>query len=594
MITYVDRIKPDHCSILVYLENLLGKDYQIPTFQREVVWTKGNVRELWDSIYKFYPIGSILIWKTNIKLQNHRAIGGHVITDDSTRTEYQYILDGQQRTTSLLTSIYGGKIKGKGSFDPTLYIDITIVDEDETDDESYKKRFLFWDEIDDRHGKIKQNIGRKKRYDEGLIIKLKDVKENFGAQERRLVEKGYADYDHPYRVQLRKIKEILDNYRISFIELRGIQISEVCQIFERINQAGEPLDIFDIVVAKTFRPEDKDKKGFYLRELIDEFRDKTQGNFSKIDNLTYLQILAIFINQKISNSGILNITDKYLSDIKAEYIEEVWSEAAKALLKLFDFFDNHLHLKGPELIPFRYFYLTLASYFFENSNPSYEDYDFLKKYFWFYSFHNDELLRNTTHLRSHIEFLNKNKEGEKIQFDRFLMDKNKLRASSYSSKGRLSRAILSLQSNQEPKDWKHPDRSVITEVYYQLTDKPNLHHIFPTNFIANNPSKNKLDSNSLMNIAYLPQITNLGISDENPIKYLKDYDTPDFVNIMKSHLLPEELIEWSRMDSMPENALDIFIEKRIDLVIGKLKEKLKLSGIDFEIIDTKEKVEVEK
>ena len=95
-----------------------------------------------------------------------------------------------------------------------------------------------------------------------------------------------------------------------------------------------------------------------------------------------------------------------------------------------------------------------------------------------------------------------------------------------------------------------------------------------------------------MNIAYLPQITNLGISDENPIKYLKDYDTPDFVNIMKSHLLPEELIEWSRRDSMPENALDIFIEKRIDLVIGKLKEKL--SGIDFEIIDTKEKVEVEK
>ena len=455
-----------------------------------------------------------------------------------------------------------------------------------------KKRFLFWDEIDDRHGEIKQNIGRKKRYDEGLIIKLKDVKENFGAQERRLVEKGYADYDHSYRVQLRKIKEILDNYRISFIELRGIQISEVCQIFERINQAGEPLDIFDIVVAKTFRPEDKNKKGFYLRELIDEFRDKTQGNFSKIDNLTYLQILAIFINQKIPNSGILNITDKYLSDIKTEYIEEVWSEAAKALLKLFDFFDNHLHLKGPELIPFRYFYMTLASYFFENSNPSYEDYDFLKKYFWFYSFHNDELLRNTTHLRSHIEFLNKNKEGEEIQFDRFLMDKNKLRASSYSSKGRLSRAILSLQSNQEPKDWKHPDRSVITEVYYRLTDKPNLHHIFPTNFIANNPSKNKLDSNSLMNIAYLPQITNLGISDENPIKYLKDYDTPDFVNIMKSHLLPEELIEWSRMDSMPENALDIFIEKRIDLVIGKLKEKL--SGIDFKIIDTKEKVDVEK
>jgi uncharacterized protein with ParB-like and HNH nuclease domain len=32
--------------------------------------------------------------------------------------------------------------------------------------------------------------------------------------------------------------------------LRGIQIAEVCQIFERINREGQPLDTFDIVVAK--------------------------------------------------------------------------------------------------------------------------------------------------------------------------------------------------------------------------------------------------------------------------------------------------------------------------------------------------------
>ena len=587
MITYVDRIKPDDGSIYIYLENLRKKNYQIPTFQRNIVWEKENVKKLWDSIYRFYPIGSILIWETDIKLQNHRAISGHGITDDSARTEYKYILDGQQRTNSLLTSIYGGKIEGKGDFDPTLYIDITISSEEETDDESYKKRFLFWDEIDDRNREIRQNIGRKKRYDEGLIMRIRDIKENFSGMEKKLVEQGYADYDHTYRAQLRKIKEVLDNYKIAFIILRGIQLPEVCQIFERVNVEGKPLNIFDIVVAKTFRPKDENVEGFYLRDLINDFRNKTQGNFSNIDDQTYLQILSIFINQKRPNSGILNITPPYLSNIKAEYIEEVWSEAPKSLWKLFDFFENHLHLKGPELIPFRYFYMTLASYFFDNSNP---DYDFLKKYFWFYSFHNEELLRNTTHLWNHIEFLNNAQNGGITQFDRFLIDKNRLRTSSYSSKGRLSRAILSLYSNQEPKDWKHPDRSVITDVYYLLTDKPNLHHIFPTNYIANNPGENKLDSNSLMNIVYLPQITNLEISDENPVKYLKDYDNPSFVNITKSHLLPEELVEWSRMNVMPENGLDVFIEKRTDIIIEKLREKL--IGINFEIIDTKGKTEV--
>ena len=103
---YTDRIFPTNKGLTTYLDELVGKNYQIPTFQRYVVWQQENVKKLWDSIYKFYPLGSILVWKTDLKLQNHRSIGGHEITDPGfSRTEYQYILDGQQRTTSLLTSL---------------------------------------------------------------------------------------------------------------------------------------------------------------------------------------------------------------------------------------------------------------------------------------------------------------------------------------------------------------------------------------------------------------------------------------------------------------------------------------------------------
>lgn len=443
--SYTDRINPLSKGITTYLDELINKNYQIPTFQREVVWDKENVKKLWDSIYKFYPLGSILIWKTNIKLQNHREIGGHKIIDENfSRSEYQYILDGQQRTTSLLTSLYGGKIEGKEEFNPTLYVDLTVENQDETDDESYKKRFLFWDEIDDKNGELKPNIGKKKRYDEGLIVKLIDIKQNFGNIERRLVDNetnDYKDYDHPIRVQLRKTKEVLDNYRISFIELKGIKVSEVCQIFERINQAGKQLNIFDIVVAKTFKPGSKKDSGFYLRDLIGNFRKVNESKFLELDDLTYLRILSILINRNIPNSGILNITDKYLNDIKTEQIQTVWEESKKAMLKTFDFFENHLYLKGPQLIPYGYFYLTIAAYFYKNTSPNY---NFLKQYFWFNSFHNDDLLSNTQQIFSHIEFLEKETKNENTQFQRFLIDRNKLRNSSYSSKGRLSRAILSL------------------------------------------------------------------------------------------------------------------------------------------------------
>ncbi|RZB30415.1 MAG: hypothetical protein SRB1_02695 [Desulfobacteraceae bacterium Eth-SRB1] len=583
---FTDRIKPTDKGITTYLDELKNLTYQIPTFQREVVWEKENVKKLWDSIYKFYPLGSILVWKTDIKLQNHRHIGGHKITDNhSFSNEFQYLLDGQQRTTSLLTSLYGGSIEGRDNFDPSLYVDLSMENVDETDDEIYKKRFLYWDEIDDKDGTFKRNTGRKKKFDSGLIVKLINIKENFDTVQEQIVNHSEVNqqYNHPFWVELRRIKQVLDNYRLSFIELKGIKVAEVCQIFERINQAGKPLDIFDIVVAKTFRPQHNGNQGFYLRDLIDDFRTTNNSKFLQIDYFDYLQIIALIVRENIEKSGVMNITPTYLNNLTAEQVEAIWDDTKNAVLKTFDFFENTLNIKGPPLIPYRYFYLTLTCYFYKNENP---DYDFMKKYFWFNSFHNSDLLSNTGDINDHLSLLYKEKKGEEYNFDRFLIDKEVLRNSSYSSKGRLSRAILSLYSNNNPKDWKYTDRSVIADNFFFSTDKPNLHHVFPSNFITQNPGRNSHSNNSLMNIAYITQLTNLEISDQNPLIYIRDYNqNPNFVNVLKSHLLSSKLIEWSTLESMPENALDLFIEDRVSIIIEKLRDIL--SGINFEVIDTK-------
>jgi hypothetical protein len=129
------------------------------------------------------------------------------------------------------------------------------------------------------------------------------------------------------------------------------------------------------------------------------------------------------------------------------------------------------------------------------------------------------------------------------------------------------------------------DRDVISDNLFFSTDKPNLHHAFPTGYISENPGSNTLNSNSLMNIVYLTQITNLEISDKNPLTYIKDYDVQGFEKVLQSHLLSDKIVQWSRLDTMPENALDIFIEERIETIINDLKTKL--SGINIEVIDTR-------
>jgi len=576
--SYASRIKPDSDPIRRYLEDLCKKKYQIPTFQRDVVWNEDNVKKMWDSIYKFYPLGSILIWKTGMKLHGHRNIGGIEIQDENDqRNEYLYILDGQQRTTSLLTSLYGGEIAGRDAFNPALHVDLSILLDGETDDESFKKRFLYFNEIDDRNGEIKANSAKKRRYEDGLIVALRDIKDEYSRVEKRIYDLGRV-YDDPILQQLRRLREIFDNYKISMIFLEGIEVSEVCQIFERINQSGMQLSIFDIVVAKTYRPEAPGVPAFYLRDLFNQFRKAAVSQFMDVDDLTILQCLAVAIRQHVDSSGVSNITDRYLNEIKAVYIESLWKDAHRALLKTFDFFENHLHLKGPQLIPFRYFYLTIFSYFFRNQDV---DYNLLKRYFWYYSFHNEDLLTNTTHLWHHVENLKNAQTAPSSLFGKLVIDRNKLRTASYSSKGRISRAILSLYASKIPKDWSTPDRNVLADVYFILTDKPNLHHVFPLNFIANNPSSNMLDSNSLMNIVYLTQITNLKISDKNPIQYLNDYTSPQFESVISDHLLPLELMNWAQAKEMPTNSLDLFIEKRIDLVIDAVKEYVKPIIVDI-------------
>jgi hypothetical protein len=104
-------------------------------------------------------------------------------------------LDGQQRTTALLSSIYGGRIKGQEDRDSRIYVDLTVPEAEEPEDQPWRTRFLFWDEIDDRGGELLRNSGRKKSYDRGFVVKLEDVVHQYQDIEERLVNSGCSFRD---------------------------------------------------------------------------------------------------------------------------------------------------------------------------------------------------------------------------------------------------------------------------------------------------------------------------------------------------------------------------------------------------------------
>ncbi len=76
-------------------------DIRIPAFQRAYVWQQNQILELLDSVVKNYPIGSILLWHTSERLKHTRNIAGYNIPDNAIEYPVNYVLDGQQRISSI-------------------------------------------------------------------------------------------------------------------------------------------------------------------------------------------------------------------------------------------------------------------------------------------------------------------------------------------------------------------------------------------------------------------------------------------------------------------------------------------------------------
>jgi hypothetical protein len=88
------------------IEDIIAKlkrgELRIPAFQRGFVWSPDDVAFLMDSIYKDYPFGSALLWRTKSQLSQERQLGPFTVPPPIADFPIDYVLDGQQRITSIL------------------------------------------------------------------------------------------------------------------------------------------------------------------------------------------------------------------------------------------------------------------------------------------------------------------------------------------------------------------------------------------------------------------------------------------------------------------------------------------------------------
>src|SRR5687767_8039500 len=74
---------------------------ELPLMQRDYVWPPSKVVDLLDSLYKGWPIGVFYIWKTPAHQATRTAAISTQVGTKITEPFWGYLLDGQQRLTSL-------------------------------------------------------------------------------------------------------------------------------------------------------------------------------------------------------------------------------------------------------------------------------------------------------------------------------------------------------------------------------------------------------------------------------------------------------------------------------------------------------------
>ena len=101
--TCFKRVDYDLSSLLHFID--VG-DIGLPDIQRPFVWKNAKVRDLFDSMYRGFPVGYLLFWENAVE-SGAKQIG---LDEKQRDVPARLIVDGQQRLTSLYAVFRGQKV----------------------------------------------------------------------------------------------------------------------------------------------------------------------------------------------------------------------------------------------------------------------------------------------------------------------------------------------------------------------------------------------------------------------------------------------------------------------------------------------------
>lgn len=468
--------KPDILRIEELVFKVKEGDIKLPKFQRPFVWKRKDILKLLDSVYNGYPIGSILLWLTKQKLASEKKIGDLII--DSRPEEYptNYLLDGQQRLSTLCGALFWDG-KNKNSF-------WNIAFDVETEE------FIFpYDQE-----KINYFPLRK-------LIDTTDFITQCKAFEASSKKVEYT------RIAEKLLKSIKD-YKLAAVTIGDMGLDEVAPIFERINSSGRQLTMVDLMRAATW------KGGFDLNDAIDSVKTACESKyFYDIPDAHILRNISACAGFGIHKEGIEKLRDCTSSELKNAAIN--CTEAYKLAV---DFLSTEFPFTSINYLPYSLQLTLLVEFFNINPNPEKEIRNKLKSWFWKTAFSGYFGVANTglitaslSEIRKFARSASKELQFEKdLKLDSFFND-------SFALNKATSKTFALLLATAAPKSLL-TGATIDVGKALSVINRLEYHHIFPKAYLKScGFIKSQYDKH--LNICMLNLTNNREISDSKPSEY---------------------------------------------------------------------------
>jgi hypothetical protein len=507
------EVKPDTMNYAELMREIDGGILKIPEFQREFEWDIERALNLLDSISKGYPIGAFLLWETDEPFGYVRNIGGIELPEVPEGKDVCYVLDGQQRITSLYAAVKGATVDGK-SYDATCDLDARGPQRD-----------LF-------------QCGAKPSR---VRVRLADV----------IAEDPFSVYNKLTEKRQRRFHQIRSaflSYRFPVVRVKNQPVEAVCEMFERVNTGGMELDIFDIMVAKTWSPD------FNLRDRWRKFSDELKpSGFNGMDPRVILQTIAAHLQGGIAEANIMAIG--------RDEIVSAWETTTQAIRLAIDFFGSTMNIAGVRLLPYPSCLVMLAHFFNLNGlmGADGEQSERLRTYYWRAGLDKRYSLEAGTRMAADLRLMKAIRDGKPNELKvEQPVSADDVWNQQLRTGAAYTRALLSVLAQEGPVDIRNGGKMTLDNSYLARANSRHYHHIFPKKWLATHGVEEGVDS--VANIMFVPAQANLQIKDRPPSEYMHAYARKAGKGWKK--WLQTHLIDGWAAKAMMANDFDKFLDRR--------------------------------